>query len=226
MKKNYNLSLIDYLSGFVTENRLERFDTVIKSRTRHITIALEDIYQPHNASAVLRTCDCTGIQDIHIIENENTYHVNQDVALGSSKWVSLIKYNSSENNTMACISNLKEQGYSIVATTPHKNDCMIDELPLESKTALFFGTELNGISHELIEHADAFVKIPMYGFTESYNISVSAAICLYSLTQRLRNSNVNWHLSETEIVDIKLQWLKNTLLDAALLEKEFQKKIV
>jgi len=224
MKNKYKTQLIDYLSGFVTENRLEKLNTVIKSRTKHITIVLEDIYQPHNASAVLRSCDCTGIQDIHIIENENTYQVNPDVALGSSKWVTLFKYNSTVNNTLNCIQHLKKQGYRIVATTPHKNDCLLDDLPLEQKTALFFGTELDGISADVSEHADGFVKIPMQGFTESYNISVSAAICLYTLTQRLRKSDINWRLNDEEVTDIKLQWLKNTIRDAVLIEKEFQKK--
>ncbi len=224
MTTKYKTQLIDYLSGFVTENRLEKFNTVIKSRTKHITIVLEDIYQPHNASAVLRSCDCTGIQDIHIIENGNTYQVNPDVALGSSKWVSLFKYNSTENNTLSCIQHLKKQGYRIVATTPHKNDCLLDDLPLEQKTALFFGTELDGISADVLEHADGFVNIPMQGFTESYNISVSAAICLYTLTQRLRKLDINWQLNDEEVTDIKLQWLKNTIRDAALIEKEFQKK--
>ncbi len=226
MEKNYTLSLTEFLSEFVTDNRLERFNQVIKWRTRHISIALEDVYQPHNASAVLRSCDCTGIQDIHIIEKNYQYQVNDDVAMGSSKWLSLIKYNAAENNTLACIEQLRTQGYRIVATTPHKDDCLIDELPLDSKTALFFGTELEGISKDVIDNADAFVKIPMFGFTESYNISVSAAICLFTLTQRLRKSDIHWQLSEQEIMDIKLQWLKNSIRDSVLLEKEFKKKFI
>jgi len=216
--------LAEYLSGFVTENRNENFNNIIESRTRYVTIALEDIYQPHNASAVLRSCECFGVQDVHIIENENKYEVNPDVALGSSKWINLIRYNKKENNTADCIRKLKKEGYQIVATSSHKNDCTIDQLPLDNKIALFFGTELRGLSSEVLDHADAYVKIPMYGFTESFNISVSAAICLFSITSRLRNSDVQWQLSGKEKSDIKLQWLKNSIKDAKAIENEFKKK--
>ncbi len=222
--EKYLISLIEYLSEFVTEKRLAKFNEIIDSRTRHVTIGLEDIFQPHNASAVLRSCDCLGIQDVHIIENNNKYDVNPDVALGSSKWVTLCKYNNAENNTLDCINKLKSQGYKIFATSSHINDYDIDQVDLQDKIALFFGTELNGISKDIAENADAFVKIPMYGFTESFNISVSAAICLYSLTTRLRKSNIAWQLSEKEKLEIKLQWLKNTIKDANALEAKFKKK--
>src|SRR3990170_1173028 len=133
--------LIDYLTQFVSEPRRKKFDDVLQFRTRHITIALEDIYQPHNASAVLRSCDCFGIQDVHIIENRNSYTVNPDVALGSFKWLNLIKYNKSENNTHDSIKSLKKKGYKIIATTPHSNDCNIHDLDIEQRLCLFFGTE-------------------------------------------------------------------------------------
>jgi tRNA (guanosine-2'-O-)-methyltransferase len=224
-KHIYNQRLVDYLSGFVTEARINKFNTVIKNRTRHITVALENIFQPHNASAVLRTCDCFGIQDIHIIEKDFKYEVNDEIALGSSKWLTLIHHNSEENSTISCINKLRVEGYRIIATTPHEHDSTIDELPVDTKLALFFGTELNGISQDIIANADGFVKIPMYGFTESFNISVSAALSLYNLSERLRKSNVSWVLTDEEATEIKLQWLKNSIRDSELLEKEFIKKI-
>ncbi|MGZ6540211.1 MAG: TrmH family RNA methyltransferase, partial [Bacteroidia bacterium] len=162
---------IDYLSQFVSETRRAKFDTVLNYRTRHITVVLEDLYQPHNASAVLRSCDIFGIQDIHIIENKNAYTVNKDIALGAPKWLNLYKYRKEENNSLDCIKKLKEQGYRIVATTPHEKDCNLEDLSVDKPLALFFGTELTGISHTVREHADEYVKIPMYGFTESFNIS-------------------------------------------------------
>ena len=224
-KHEYNQQLTDYLSGFVTEARLNKFNSVIRNRTRHITVALENIFQPHNASAVLRSCDCFGIQDIHIIENEFKYEVNDEIALGSSKWLTLVHHSGEENNTRACINQLRAEGYRIIATTPHKNDCSIEELPVDTKLALFFGTELNGISQDIIKEADGFVKIPMFGFTESFNISVSVALSLYELTNRLRKSDTNWHLTDEENTEIKLSWLKNSIRDAKLLEKEFNKKL-
>ena len=213
--------LIQYLSGFITENRLKKFDDLIQHRTRHLTVVLEDIYQPHNAAAVLRSCDCFGIQDVHVIENRNKFEANPDVELGSAKWITLVKHNAKEENTADCISSLKKNGYKIVVTSPHKNDCSIEELDITNKTALFFGTEMRGATPVAFEQADAFVKIPMVGFTESLNISVSAAVTLYTLTSRLKRSGVNWKLSDEEALEIRLQWLRNSIPKSELLEKEF-----
>lgn len=216
--------LIEYLSGFVSENRKKKFKDVIQWRTRHLTIALEDIYQSHNASAVLRSCDCFGVQDIHIIENRNKYDVDPDVALGSSKWLTLHKYNGEENNTLACITDLKKKGYKVIATTPHEKDCNIEELDVNEKVCLFFGTELKGISDIVREKADGFVKIPMYGFTESFNISVSAALCLHTLISKIHKTKTDWHLSESEKEELTLQWLRNTIAKPELIEKDFYEK--
>ena len=213
--------LAEYLSGFVTENRLKRFDEVIQHRTRHLTVVLEDIYQPHNAAAVLRSCDCFGIQDVHVIENQNKFEANPDVELGSAKWITLIKYNAKENNTNDCIASLKKNGYKIIVTSPHKNDCSIEELDITNKTALFFGTEMRGATPLAFEQADGFVKIPMVGFTESLNISVSAAVTLYTLASRLKKSNIYWRLSPEEELEIRLQWLRNSIPKSDILEKDF-----
>ncbi len=222
---DFNEKLLGHLMEFVSENKKQLFEKIIQYRTKHITVVLEDIFQPHNASAVLRTCDCFGIQDVHIIENKNEYEINPDVALGSSKWLNLYKYNTLEDNTLDTFKLLREQGYRIVATTPHKNDCTLDELNLDSKIALVFGTELNGLSDIAIDNADEFVKIPMYGFTESYNISVSAAIILHYLTEKLRNSTLNWELTDMEKTEIKLNWVKNVVKRSDLLEQKFLKNI-
>lgn len=214
--------LIEYLSQFITEERNELFDTVLSERTRYIKVVLEDIYQPHNASAVLRTMDCFGIQDACIIENKNEYHVNPDVALGSSKWLTLEKYNQKENNTLDAIENLKKENYRIVATTPHTFDTKLDDFDLKKgKAALFFGTEMHGLSKAVLENADDFVKIPMYGFTESFNISVSAAIILYHLTEKLKKLPNHWQLSENERKEIKLEWLKRSIKRSDLLIDNF-----
>lgn len=215
--------LLEYLMEFVTEERKKRFSDIIQYRTRHITVVLEDIYQPHNASAVLRTCDLNGIQDVHIIENKNVYDVNPEVALGSSKWLTLKKYNSQQNNTLDTLNSLKSQGYKIVATTPHKDSHNLDTLDLNDKVALVFGTELTGLSEVAIKNSDEYLKIPMHGFTESYNISVSAALCMFTLTQRMRKENIDWKLSESEYTDILLEWARNSLSRHESMEKHFLK---
>lgn len=217
--------LIEYLSGFVTEKRKELFNAVIKHRTRYITVALEDIFQPHNASAVLRSCDCFGIQDVHIIENRNEYVVNPDVALGASKWLNLIKYKEAENNTITAINALKKKGYRIIATTPHKDDINLETFDIKKgKAAFFFGTELNGLTDLMLENADEYLKIPMYGFTESFNISVSAAITLHYLSHKLRHSEINWQIESNEKYEILLDWYRSTLKNPEILIKEFNKK--
>jgi len=216
-------ALLNFLLEFITDKRKALFDKVLNDRTRYITVVLEDIYQPHNASAVLRSCDLTGVQDVHIIENINKYDVNPDVALGSSKWLKLIHHEGEKNNTVRALKKLKAQGYRIIATTPHKNDQTLENIPLDGKMALVFGTELSGLSQEAIENADEFLKIPMFGFTESYNISVSAALILYNLTMRLRKSEFKWQLSEEEKAEIKLEWVRRTIRRSEILEKEFLK---
>ena len=217
--------LYSFLSGFISENKKNKFEEIILHRTRYITVVLEDIFQPHNASAVLRSCDCFGIQDVHIIENNNRYEINPDVALGSSKWLSLYKYHERENNTAACLQKLKDKGYRIIATTPHKNDFSPEKLPLDQKTALVFGTELDGLTKQVLEMSNGFVKIPMYGFTESLNISVSVALLVRSIIERLHNSKIAWQVSASESLDIRIAWAMSVVKKADLLEKEFMQKI-
>lgn len=218
-------SLLSHLLEFVSDNKKQLFKNIIQYRTKHITIVLEDIYQSQNASAVLRTCDCFGIQDVHIIENKHEYQINPDVALGSTKWLNLKKYNSKENNTLETFEKLRNNGYRVVATTPHKNDCTLENLDITSKFALVFGTELNGLSDIAIDNADEFVKIPMYGFTESFNISVSAAIMLHYLTYKLKDSEINWQLNEQEMTDVKLNWVRQVVKSSEQLERKFLKNL-
>lgn len=215
--------LIDYLSGFVTEKRLELIHHVLSNRTRYLTVVLEDIFQSQNASAVLRTCDCFGVQDVHIIENQNKFSLNPKVVMGSTKWLNINKYNKPENNnTLSSITELKKSGYRIVATSPHTYQTTLNEFDIaKGKFALFFGTELTGLSKEMIDNADEYLLIPTFGFTESLNISVSAAICLHNLTNRLHNSSVNYHLSDNESDEILIHWLRQSIKSWRSIEKRY-----
>jgi tRNA (guanosine-2'-O-)-methyltransferase len=214
--------LIQYLQQFVTERRLKLFDSRLENRTRYLTVVLEDIFQSHNASAVLRSCECFGVQDVHIIENRNAYRINPDVALGSYKWLTLKRYNLPEDNTTRALMSLKQEGYRIVAAMPHKRDCKLEDFDLSrGKTALVFGSELDGLSPTAIGLADEFIQVPMVGFTESLNISVSAAICIHHLTARLRKSSLFWGLIDDEKQDLKLTWLKNTIKKSDQIEQAF-----
>jgi tRNA (guanosine-2'-O-)-methyltransferase len=198
--------LLIELQRFLSPERIQKFDSVLANRTRHFTVAVENLFQSHNASAVMRNCDCFGIQDLHVIANHNQYELSKDVAMGAEKWVDMHSYYEKENNTQDCIDKIKSQGFQIVATTPHTNDVFLPEFDVSERSAFFFGTERGGLSDLVMDQADAFVRIPMYGFTESYNISVSAALVLHDVVTRLKKSEVNWRLSDSEILDKKVDW--------------------
>jgi tRNA (guanosine-2'-O-)-methyltransferase len=220
-----NDPLITYLESFITERRKKLFDSIVEFRTRYITVVLEDIYQSHNASAVIRSCDCFGIQDVHIIENRNPYRVNTDIALGADKWISLNKYRQEEQTVSETIKLLRKKGYRIVVTTPHEPNTPLENFNIKKgKVALFFGTELKGITESIRKEADEYLKIPMYGFTESLNISVSAAIILHHLTSQLHTSAVDWKLTEQEKNEVKLNWLRKSIKNSAMIEKDFLSK--
>jgi tRNA (guanosine-2'-O-)-methyltransferase len=218
--------LINYLSSFLSENRKDVLHRNLSFRTRYITVVLEDIYQSQNASAVLRTCDCFGIQDIHIIENQNAFNEYINVTRGSTKWIDLYHYNNQQNNTLAAIAKLKGDGYRIVATSPHNNDINLEEFDLlAGKSAFVFGNEKRGISDIVKQQADCFLKIPMVGFTESLNLSVSVAIVLHHLSVKLRSLPVDWKLNEKEKNIIILDWIKKSLRSGDLLAKNFIESI-
>lgn len=212
-----DIEYLRYLEEFLTDNRKERFSEVLATRTNHFTIAIEDVFQLHNTSAVMRSCEVFGIQNLHVVEEKFGKSIDKEIAMGAQKWVDVNRYESIGN----CIDQLKENGYQIIATTPHKDDCLLENFDITKKSALFFGTEKNGLSQEVIDKADGFVKIPMVGFTESLNISVSAAIIIQDIMNRLRNSNVEWQLSEEELLQKRIQWSKNTIKDIKRIEARY-----
>lgn len=220
-----NADIIKLLSTMTSDARRENFIQVLNKRTRYITLVMEDLFQTHNASAVIRSCECFGIQDVHFVENSNRFSENPDITLGSAHWISKYRYNEHENNTLATINKLKKQGYRIVATTPHTNDVSLPDLNLEKgKIALLFGCELRGLSQIALDNADEFLRIPMNGFTESFNISVSAAICLYDIVSRLHKSNIEWQLKDDEKEIIYTEWLKKSVKDSKNIIKEIEKR--
>ncbi|MDO6760027.1 RNA methyltransferase [Tamlana sp. 2_MG-2023] len=202
-----DLKLLEHLETYLTENRKQRIDTVLPQRTKHFTVATEDVYQLHNTSAVMRSCDVFGIQEVNIIEEQNSKTIDREIAMGAQKWVDLNRY----QNVKTCISDLKQKGYQIVATTPHANDCELHDFDISKKSCFFFGRETEGLSQAVLDEADCFLKIPMVGFTESLNISVSAAIILQHVTTKLRQSNISWQLTEDEINEKRLDWCKKTI---------------
>lgn len=202
-----DLELFYYLEDYLTEQRKQLFKDVLSHRTRHFTVVTEDVYQIHNTSAVMRTCDIFGIQDLHVVEEKFGKRVDKEIAMGAQKWVNLNRHGSMEN----CINEIRNSGYRIIATTPHNDSTLLHEFDVSQKSAFFFGTERYGLSDYVMNRADGFLKIPMYGFTESLNISVSAAIILQSLVSRLKQSDLEWQLTEEEKKEIQMKWMKNSI---------------
>jgi len=199
--------LRDHLYTFLTKNRQELFKKVLAERTRHFTVATEDVFQMHNTSAVMRTCDVFGIQDLNVVEEQLGKRVDSEIAMGAQKWVDFNRFSS----VKTCMADLKDKGYRIIATTPHKDATYLDDFDVTQKAAFFFGKERDGLSDYVLDNADGFLKIPMYGFTESLNISVSAAIILQSSVTRLKTTNIDWRLSEEEKFGIEMNWLQKTI---------------
>jgi tRNA (guanosine-2'-O-)-methyltransferase len=202
-----DIKLLEHLESYLTEHRKQRFETVLSQRTKHFTVATEDVYQLHNTSAVIRSCDVFGIQEINIVEEQNSKRIDREIAMGAQKWVDLNRYHSVDD----CISDLKQKGYQIVATTPHTDDCELHDFDVTKKSCFFFGRETEGLSKEVLDNADCYLKIPMVGFTESLNISVSAAIILEHVTSKLRKTDIKWQLSEEEQIEKRLDWCKKTI---------------
>lgn len=213
--------LLEYLQQYMTEERSSRFISVLEYRTRHFTIAVEDVYQERNASAIVRTADCFGIQDVYIIENFNEYRLSESISKGADKWVDVKIYDNYTNNTGKCIADLRKKGYQIIATTPHEADSQLEDFDISMKSAFFLGGEKEGLSQTVKDQADGFLRIPMFGFTESYNISVAGALLLYNLTHRLHQSDMDWGLSPEEKLDLRLLWTIKTIASAENLIRKF-----
>lgn len=207
----------------ISESKQEMYDRIAANRTKHLTVVLENIRKEHNASAVLRTCDCFGIQELHAIEKEHKYEIQRDIALGAGKWVDLYSYSEGANPTLDCLKKLKTKGYTLVATSPHTSNS-INDLDVTQPIALIFGTEKHGVSTQVSEVADEFVRIPMYGFTESFNISVSAAIALHVLRQKMKQSTVHWKLSKEEQILLKIDWCTKIIRDGKTVEAEIRRR--
>jgi tRNA (guanosine-2'-O-)-methyltransferase len=222
---NDNESVISFLSDLVTEKRLERIEEILAGRTRYLTVALEDIYQSQNASAVLRTCECFGVQDVHIIENYNPYNINPMVLQGSDKWLNIIKYHRFDNNSAEAVRRMKSEGYRIIATSLHEGSVTLDGFDIEAgKCAIVFGNEHQGVSEYIREQADEYLKIAMYGFTQSLNISVSAGIIISQLIQKIKNSVIHWRLSTEEKETIRAEWLKRSVKNSDMLMSRVREK--
>ncbi len=210
---------IDYLAEFMTPERRETLERTLDSRTKYMTILSENTFHSQNASALMRHCEAFGVQEMHAVEQLCDFKTYADIVRGTDKWVDLNRY----TNTTEAIAALKSEGYRIVATTPHIEDSSPESFDVTAgKFALVFGTEHSGISQEIIDSADEFLRIPMCGMVESLNVSASAAILIYMLSQRMRTSEAEWHMEERESIEILYRWMRCSVKDSDnILKRKF-----
>ncbi|TDQ29467.1 TrmH family RNA methyltransferase [Zeaxanthinibacter enoshimensis] len=215
-----DMELLTYLEDFLSPERRARFEEILEKRTRFITVATEDVWQMHNASAVIRSCEAFGVQQAHLIEGKFGDKLDRKIARGAQKWVDVYRHEDSTS----CMQHLRSSGYRIVATSPHATSSSLADFQLDRPTAFFFGTEKEGLSQEVMQNADAYLAIPMAGFTESLNISVSAAIILHELTNRLRSSDLPWQLSDAEKLEKRMDWTRKSIKSLEAIEARFQRE--
>lgn len=209
----------DYMSGFLTGERVQTLRRTLAMRTRYMTILTENTFHPQNASALVRHCEAFGVQDLHTVETMCRFDPSVNIVRGTDKWIDIIRHDSTEE----AIASLKASGYRIVATTPHRESCTPETFDVEKgRFCLVFGTEHAGVSPQIISAADEFLRIPMCGMVESLNVSASAAILIYMLSQRMRLSDVEWRLSEAECSEVMFRWVMSSVRDARrILERRF-----
>jgi len=207
-----NIEIIHYLKEFVTAERYSLFNEVLNNRTRYVSLFIENVYQSHNASAIVRTAEALGIQNMTIFERKNSFSPNEEISMGAQKWMNIEKYNEKQSSVKSVIEDYKEKGYRIIATALHENSISLNDLNIEKGKMMFlFGTEKEGLTDEIKTHADEFVKIPMYGFTESFNVSVSVAITLNLIMNKLRQSDIQFLLPAEEKEKLMMEWLLKSI---------------
>ena len=203
------------LLPFLSEERIARFERVLDQRTRHLTVVMENVFQSRNASAVMRSCDGFGLQDVHLIEDINPWVPNRGVSKGTNAWLTLHRYRSAADPTAACLDRLRRTGYQIAVTSPHVDGYNVTDLPIDRPVAVVMGTEWEGVSERMLAEADLHVAIPMHGFAESLNISVAAAVVIHELNRRLRElPRERWSLSEGEKRELRAQWAMASVRNA------------
>lgn len=208
----------------ITPNKVSMFERIAPQRSRHLVVGLENIQQDHNASAIMRSMDCLGFQELHLIEKNNSYQFQRDIALGAARWLDVVQHQEGPEPVLDAIAQLKNKGYRIVATSPHHKAVTPQTIDISQPIALFFGAEKHGISEELRDNADELLHIPMHGFTESFNLSVSAAMVLSALRTRLEASEVNWLLPKEAQTMLKIEWCERILNGGPQLAQKFREE--
>jgi len=213
-------ALYENMRNHISDSRMEKMLSVSRDRTRYLTLVLSGIFYTQNISAVVRSCDCFGIQDLYVTGNSPSTHINKHVAQGAYNWVDIHRLTDKPEEQV--LGELKKQGYRIVVTLPGSDAVPLPDFDLSAgKTAVVMGNERDGISEAVRHTADEYLSIPMSGFSQSLNISVSAAVILSELSMKLRTSELNWRLNDEELIDLQYRWMKNSVKRGKQIEEEY-----
>ena len=212
-----NQEIYDYLQQFLTNERLSKIEHFSKESSDFVLPVMEDVYQFRNAAAIVRSVEACGFHHVVALEEENVFNPNLKVTKGAETWVQVEKM----PNNLDSLKEIKSRGYRILAVSPEKNATMLPDYEVKEPIALVFGTELEGVSDEILDFADETLAIPMFGFTKSFNVSVAAAICMYELKQKLIKSGIEYQLSEEKLLELKIRWAKNSIKSSEQILERF-----
>ena len=210
-----------YLKQFLTDERLQKIEHFAAESSNFVLPVMEDVYQFRNAAAIVRSVEACGFHKIVAMESENVFNPNLRVTKGAETWVEVEKL----PHHLDSLKEIKNRGYKILAVSPENNATMLPDYQMNEPVALVFGTELEGVTDEILDFADETLAIPMYGFTKSFNVSVAAAICVYELKQKLIKSNIDYKLSEEKLWKMKVRWAVNSIRSGEeILEKYLRER--
>jgi len=194
----------------ISDRRRQRFEAVLRRRQRDLTIVLENIWDPHNVSAILRSADAVGIQRVHLLytieKAPNLRRYGKQSSASAKKWLDI----SVHGDTAECFSALHAEGFRIYASHLNRDAVSLHDIDFAEKTALVLGNESRGVSDEACALSDGIYTIPMMGMVESLNVSVAAAVSLYeALRQRIQTGSYDTpQLGETGVQDMLREWAK------------------
>src|SRR3954462_767728 len=195
MEKEDIKALLEKFAYKLTPHRRELLQKVVDQRIRHFTLVLEDLKDPHNISAVIRTCEVFGFQDVHVISEVNPYRVGRSVLKGSYKWMDIYCY----SRRIRCLTDLKSRGYQIAVASTSSASINLGDIDFSKPTAFYMGSETMGNHPDTLAAADLRFRIPQYGLTESMNVSVCAGVLVGTLDRWLKDhGRENFRLSESE----------------------------
>lgn len=213
--------IFEYLKQFLTEKRLYKIQYFSERSSDFVLPIIGDVYQFRNAAAIVRSVEACGFHKVVALEEENIFEPNLRVTKGADTWVEVEKM----SHQISSLQKIRERGYKILAVSPERNAKLLPDYNIKEPTALVFGTEKEGVSEEFLDFADETLAIPMYGFTESFNVSVAAAICMYDFKQKLIKSDLDYFLKDEKLLQTRIRWAVNSIRSGEEILNQYLKKI-